>query len=57
MQVSDADDNVFITRDVVDFSDDTDRELTIYETDSISGEATFYLVKKYVQAISAQITN
>ena len=55
MQVSDADDNIFITRDVVDFSDDNDRELTIYETDSISGEATFYLVKKYVQAISAQL--
>jgi len=55
MQVSDGDGNTFLTRDVVDFSDDTDREITIYETDSVNGETTFYLVKKYVQAISAQI--
>ena len=45
----------FITQDVVDFSDETDREISIYQTDSVSGEATFYLVKKLVQAISAQI--
>ena len=56
MQVSGADDTIFLTRDVVDFSDDTDREITIYETDSITGEATFYLVKKYVQAISAEVS-
>ena len=55
MQVVDKNNVSFITRDVVDFTDDTDREITIYETDSISGEATFYLVKKYVQAISARI--
>jgi len=45
----------FITQDVVDFSDETDREISIYQTDSISGEATFYLVKKLVQAISAEV--
>ena len=45
----------FITQDVVDFSDETDREISIYQTDSVSGEATFYLVKKLVQAISAEI--
>ena len=45
----------FITQDVVDFSDDTDREITIYQTDSVSGETSFYLVKKQVQAISAEI--
>jgi len=45
----------FITQDVVDFSDDTDREITIYQTDSVSGETSFYLVKKKVQAISAEI--
>ena len=55
MQISDADGNVFLTRDIVDFNDDSDREISIYETDSITGETTFYLVKKYVQAISAQI--
>lgn len=55
MQVSDSNNNIFLTRDVVDFSDDTDREITIYETDSTTGETTFYLVKKYVQAISATV--
>jgi len=45
----------FITRDVVDFSDETDREITVYERDSVNGEITFYLVKKYVQAISAEV--
>ena len=55
MQISDGNGNTFLTRDVVDFSDDTDREITIYETDSVSGETTFYLVKKYVQAISAEV--
>ena len=45
----------FITRDVVDFSDSTDREITIYQTDSVSGETSFYLVKKLVNAISAEI--
>jgi hypothetical protein len=55
MQVSTADNITFITQDVVDFSDPTDREITIYETDSNTGETSFYLVKKYVKAISAQI--
>jgi hypothetical protein len=45
----------FITRDVVDFSDETDREITIYQTDSVSGETSFYLVKKLVKAISAEV--
>ena len=43
----------FVTTDTVDFSDETDREITVYQTDSITGEPLFYLVKKYVQAISA----
>ena len=45
----------FITQDVVDFSDDRDREITIYQRDGVSGEPTFYLVKKQVQAISAEL--
>lgn len=45
----------FITRDVVDFSDDTDREISVYERDVNTGEITFYLVKKLVQAISANV--
>ena len=45
----------FITRDVVDFSDETDRTITVYERDSSTGEITYYLVKKLVQAVSAQV--
>lgn len=45
----------FITRDVVDFTDSTDREITPYQTDSVSGEISLYLVKKKVQAISAEV--
>ena len=43
----------FRTTDVVDFNDETDREITVYERDINTGEPTFYLAKKYVQAISA----
>ena len=43
----------FITTDVVDFSNESDREITTYERDVLTGEATFYLIKKYVQVISA----
>jgi len=42
----------FISTDGVDFSDATDREITVYERDSTTGEPTLYLVKKYVDAIS-----
>ena len=45
----------FITRDVVDFSEEKDREITVYQRDVNTGEPTFYLVKKYVQAISADV--
>jgi hypothetical protein len=31
------------------------REVTLYERDAISGEPSFYLVKKYVNAISADV--
>ena len=54
MSVSSTKNNVeFITTDVVDFSDESGREITIYERDLNTGEATFYLIKKYVQVISA----
>ena len=43
----------FITTDVVDFSNEVDREITSYERDVNTGEVTFYLIKKYVQVISA----
>jgi hypothetical protein len=45
----------FITTDLVDFNDETDREITVYRRDSNTGEPSFYLVKKYVQAISANV--
>ncbi len=45
----------FRTTDRVDFNDESDREITIYQRDVNTGEATFYLVKKLVQAISATI--
>ena len=45
----------FITRDVVDFSDPVDRTITVYERDSSTGEITYYLVEKNVQAISATV--
>lgn len=43
----------FRTTELVDFNDATDREITVY-TDS-AGEATQYLIKKYVKAISATL--
>ena len=55
MRVESSNGVQFITQDVVDFNDETDREITIYQTDSVSGEPTFYLVKKLVNAISAEV--
>ena len=46
---------IFRTTDVVDFNDETDREISIYQRDSNTGEPTFYLIKKYVQAISGEL--
>jgi hypothetical protein len=43
---------IFRTTDVVDFSEETDREYDVYERDN-SGLPTFYLVTKKVKAISA----
>jgi hypothetical protein len=44
----------FRTTDVVDFSDTVDREINVFERNG-QGEPTFYLVKKFVQAISADV--
>src|SRR6056300_174822 len=52
MQVESNEGVRFITRDVLDFSDPTDRTITVYERDASTGEITYYLVQKYVQAIS-----
>jgi len=45
----------FRTTDVVDFSDPYKRETVIYDTDPITGDVVFFLVKKYVDAISANL--
>ena len=45
----------FITKDIVDFSDENNREITVYERDNQTGEPTYYLVKKYVDATAGTI--
>lgn len=45
----------FRTIDVVDFSKDTDREISVYQVESITGTPELYLVTKKVQAISATV--
>jgi hypothetical protein len=45
----------FRTTEMVDFADEYNRELTVYQRDSNTGEPTFYLAKKQVQAISSTV--
>ena len=45
----------FRTTNLVDFEDSADREITVYERDTNTGEPVFYLAKKYVQVISAVV--
>ena len=45
----------FRTTDIVDFSDETDREIIVYQRSVNTGEPSFYLVKKYVQAIASTL--
>jgi hypothetical protein len=52
---SNLDTNItFRTTDIIDFSEDINREITPYQRDSTTGEVTLYLVKKNVQVINAQ---
>ena len=53
--VSTKDGIVFRTTDAIDFSDENGREVSVYQRDSATGEPSFYLIKKYVQAISGQL--
>ena len=46
---------LFRTTDIVDFSNEVDREIAVYQRDVNTGEPIFYLIKKYVQAISAEV--
>lgn len=43
---------IFRTTELLDFNVDDEREISVHEVSSITGEPTFYLVKKYVNAIS-----
>jgi hypothetical protein len=45
---------LFRTTELLDFSVEDEREITIYRNDEY-GEPSFYLVKKYVNAISAEL--
>ena len=45
----------FRTLSPVDFSDETEREITVYSRNEDTGEPIFYLVKKYVDAISSNL--
>lgn len=53
MIVSGKTDVKFRTTELVDFNDESGREITIYTKDENTGEASLYLVKKQVNAISA----
>ena len=50
---SQSTDITFRTTDVVDFSEDVDREISVYLTDNNTGDPTFFIIRKQVQAISA----
>ena len=52
---STKDNVVFRTADVVDFSEPQGREVSVYQREAVTGEPLFYLVKKYVKAISAEL--
>ena len=45
---------VFRTTELLDFADDYEREVNVYQRNAL-GEPTFYLIKKFVNAISAEI--
>jgi hypothetical protein len=55
LRVKASNDTLFRTTDIVDFSNEADREIAVYQRDANTGEPTFYLIKKYVQAISAEV--
>ena len=46
---------LFRTTELLDFSVKDDREISVHETNETTGEPTWYLVKKKIQAISATL--
>jgi hypothetical protein len=53
MRVESNDNIVFRTLENLNFSDILDRQISVYQRDVNTGEPTFYLIKKNIQAISA----
>jgi len=47
-------DQNFRTTEILDFADDNEREISVYQTDE-NGEPTLYLIKKYINAISGDL--
>jgi hypothetical protein len=45
----------FRTTELLDFNDSTEREITVYQRNQTTNEPTQYLIKKYVNAISAEL--
>ena len=45
---------IFRTVDEIDFSNETDRDIEVYERDTLTGEPSKYLITKRVKAISAR---
>lgn len=45
----------FRTTELLDFNDGNDREISVYQRNSTTNEPTQYLIKKYVNAISAKV--
>lgn len=50
-------DTIFRTTDVVDFADEINREISVYSRDNVTGEPSFYLIEKQIEAISATTIN
>ena len=46
---------IFRTSELLDFNVEDEREISVHETDTLTGEPSLYLVKKTVSAISATI--
>ena len=54
MELTSSNGVVFRTTELVDFNDITDREISVYQRNEFQ-EPTFYLIRKYVPAISAEL--
>ena len=45
----------FRTTELLDFNEEADREITVYQRNQSTNEPTQYLIKKYINAISAEL--